>query len=72
MNDIEKAMKEAHKFADTAISNSRRESLGLNLSSAVTNLKTYLSHPVVVSKLYIITMCSISTIMLVLGMIYYG
>ncbi len=72
MNDIEKAMKEAHKFADTSISNSRRKLVGLNLLSAVTNLKTYLSHPVVVSKLYIITMCSISTTMLILWMISYG
>ena len=72
MNDIEKAMKEAHEFADTAIGNSRRGSLGLNLSSVVTNLKTYLSHPVVVSKMYIITMCSISTTMFILWATSYG
>jgi len=72
MNSIEKAMEEAHEFADRAISNSRREPLGLNLSSAVTDLKTYLSHPVVVSKMYIITMCSISTTMFILWAISYG
>ena len=74
MNNIEKAMKEAHEFADKAIKDSKKRTtlLSTNIKSALVNFKAHMSQPVIVNRVHLVSLIVVSAVMFILWATSYG